>query len=184
MIIYFLLKRDMSIYGHIRPSAAHSDQFLRMESELATYVFRWQRFAVIAYMASNSPVCPLLVNGDHVCSRIWSMNDLVHIEAEVRYLGLRYQVIADMALWGKIEQIWPKVAYNGPIYVRVARYVKFWPYECLHYQFWSISTLSCRFDHIAIKMPCKCKLARNGPQWYYMSCYNEVCPFMAIFDTA
>jgi len=55
-------------------------------------------------------VWPHLVNGDHVCSRIWSMNDLVHIEAEVKNLGLRYQVMAAMAFSGKIEQIWPKVA--------------------------------------------------------------------------
>jgi len=32
------------------------------------------------------------------------MNDLVHIEAEVRNLGLRYKVMAGMALWVKIVQ--------------------------------------------------------------------------------
>jgi len=43
------------------------------------------------------------------------MNDLIHIEAEVRNFGLRYQVMAGMTLLGKIEHIWPNVAYNGPI---------------------------------------------------------------------
>jgi len=63
------------------------------------------------------------------------MNDLVRIEAEVRNLALRYQIMAGMALSGKVEQIWPRVAYNGPIHILVARYDNFWPYLCLHYQF-------------------------------------------------
>jgi len=75
--------------------------------------------------ASNGPVRPRLVKGDYVWSNIWSMNELVLIEAEVRNLGLRYQVIADMADWGKIEQIWPKAAYNGPSYILVVRYHKY-----------------------------------------------------------
>jgi len=133
--------------------------------------------------ASNGPVWPHLVNGD-VWSRIWRMIDLVYIEAEVRNLGRRYQVMANMALWGQIDQIWPKVAYNGPMHVLVGRYDKFWLLYCLHYQFWPISTLSGKFDHIAIQMPSNCKLARNGPQRYYMSCYNDVCPFMDSFDAA
>jgi len=78
------------------------------------------------------------------------MNDLVHIKAEVGDLGLRYQVMAGMALWGKIEQIWPKVAHIGSIYVLVARYDQYWPYLCLHFLFWPISTLSGMFDKIAI----------------------------------
>jgi len=64
-----------------------------------------------------------------------------------------YEVMAGMALWGKIEQICPKGAYKGAIYILVARYDKFWPYLCLHYQFWPFSILSGMFDHIAIKMP-------------------------------
>jgi len=97
------------------------------------------------------------------------MNDLVHIETEVRNLGLKYQNMAGMAFWGKIGEIRPKVAYNSPIYVLVVRYDKFWPYLCLHYQFWPFSILSGMFDHIAIKMP---------------SCSNEVCLFIATFDAA
>jgi len=59
---------------------------------------------------SNGPVWHHLVKGDDVRSRILSMNDLVHIEAEVRNLDLRYQVIAGMARWGRIKQISPKGA--------------------------------------------------------------------------
>jgi len=78
--------------------------------------------------ASNDPVWPHLVNDDHVWSRIWNMNDLVHIEAEVRNLDLRYHVMSNMVHWGKIEQIWPKVVYNAPIYVLMARYDNFCSY--------------------------------------------------------
>jgi len=111
---------------------------------------KWQTLHNTAY---NSPVWPHLVNDDNVWSRIWIMNYLLHIEAEVRNLGLRHQVMAGMALWGKIEQIWLTVAHNGPIYVLVARSDKFCPYMYLHFQFCPISTLSGRFDHIAIMMP-------------------------------
>jgi len=56
------------------------------------------------------------------------MNDLAHIEAKVRNFGLRYHVMAGNALLGRIEQIWPKVAHNGPVYVLMVRYDIFWPY--------------------------------------------------------
>jgi len=61
-----------------------------------------------------------------------NMNEIVHIETELRNLGLTYQVMADMALWDKIEQIWLKVAYNSPVYVLVSRYVKLWSYLSLY----------------------------------------------------
>jgi len=141
----------------------------------------WQTLRNTHY---NGPVWPHIVNDDHVCSRIWRLNDLVLIDAEERNLGLRNQIMACMALWGKIEQIWPKMTYNGPINVVVAIYDKLWPYLCLHYQFLPTPSLSGRFDHIAIKIPSKCKLARNGPHWYNMTCSREVCPFMAIFDAS
>jgi len=56
------------------------------------------------------------------------MNDLVHIEAEVRILGLRYQIMAGMERRGEIEHIWPKMAYNGTVNVLMARYDKFQRY--------------------------------------------------------
>jgi len=64
----------------------------------------------------------------HVWSRIWSMIDFDHIEAEVGNLGLRFLVMGGTAFWNKIKQIWPKVALNGPIYILVARYDNFRPY--------------------------------------------------------
>jgi len=60
--------------------------------------------------ASNDPVRPHLVNGDHLWSKVWSMNDLVLIEAKVRNLGLRYQVMTGKEFWGNIERIWANVA--------------------------------------------------------------------------
>jgi len=74
-----------------------------------------------------------LVNGNQVSSRIWGMKDLVHIEAELRHLGLRYQVMAGISLWGKIAQLLPKVAYNSPVYVLVSWYDNLWPYLFLYY---------------------------------------------------
>jgi len=59
--------------------------------------------------ASNGPVWPYLVNGVHLWSRIWSINDLILTVAKVGDLGT-YQIMAGKVLWGKIEQIWPKVA--------------------------------------------------------------------------
>jgi len=64
--------------------------------------------------ASRGPVWPPLESGDHIRSRIWSMNDLVNKESEVRNLGFRLQVMACMAQWSKIERIWPEIAYNCP----------------------------------------------------------------------
>jgi len=102
---------------------------------------------------SNGPVWPHFVNGDHVWSSMLSMNDLVLIEAEVRNLGLIYQIMADMARWGKIKQIWPKVAYNGAIFIIVFRYDRLGPYLSLYYLFCAILALSFRFDPIAFKVP-------------------------------
>jgi len=56
--------------------------------------------------ASNGQMCPHLVNDEHVWSTIWSMNDFVHIDAEVRDLGLGFHFMAGMELWGKIVHIW------------------------------------------------------------------------------
>jgi len=50
------------------------------------------------------------------------LNELVHFKAELRDLGLVYQVIACTALWDKIGQSSSKVAYDGPVYVTVSRY--------------------------------------------------------------
>jgi len=85
----------------------------------------WQ---ILHNTASNGSVWPHLVNVVDVWSRTWSVNVLGLIEAEVKNIGLGYQVMAGMAVWSKIEQIWPKGAQNGPLYILVARCNKFWPY--------------------------------------------------------
>jgi len=116
-MIQYVLLRGMSIYGHIWHSASHSVQFWSINSELTTYAFDAKEWQTLYNTASKSPVWPRLISGDHVCCRIWSMNDLVNIEAEERNLGLRHQVMAEIALWCKFEHTLPKVAYNGPIYI-------------------------------------------------------------------
>jgi len=131
--------------------------------------------------ASNGPVWPDLVNGDQVRSRIWGTNDLVLIEAELRNLG---QVMAGMSLWGKIAQIWPKVAYNDLLYVLMSRYDKFWPYLCLYYQFWPIWHIRSCLIIFWWKCQVIAKMAKNDLYWYYMSCCSKVCPFMTTFYIA
>jgi len=73
-------------------------------------------------MASTGPVLPVVGICGQVLSGISSLNELDHIKAELRDLGLVYQVIACTALLDKIGQIWFKVAYNGPVIVKVSRY--------------------------------------------------------------
>jgi len=89
---------------------------------MATYVLWRQLLQILHNMASNGLVWLVVGNCNKLWSRISSLNDFVYFEAEVRNLGLRYQTMAGMteALWGKIDQILRKVAYNGPIYVLVA----------------------------------------------------------------
>jgi len=86
----------MSIYGNFLHSEAHSGQFCK--PVLATYIVNANEWQTFHNTISNGPVCPHIVNGDHVWSKIGRMNDLVHIEAEVRNLGFRYQVVADVAV--------------------------------------------------------------------------------------
>jgi len=152
-------------------SVAHSVQFWKMSLNLLRMSSDAKEWPILYNTASNGPVWPHLVNGDYVTSRIWSIitikynydikynNNLNHIEAELRILGLRFQVMAGMSLWSKIEQIWPNVAYNGPTDVLLSTYDKFWPYLCLYHQFWPILAVSIRFDHIAIKVLDKCENA-------------------------
>jgi len=56
-------------------------------------------------MASTGPVLPVVGNGGGLWSTITSLNNLVHFMAELRDLGLLYQVIACTALSDKIGQI-------------------------------------------------------------------------------
>jgi len=107
---YVLLYSDISIYDHIWRTAARSGQFWRIKYELLRMSFDAKQWQTLHNTASNGPVWPHLDGGDHVWSTIWSMNHLVLIEVKVINLGLRDQVMAGMARWCKIEQIWPNVA--------------------------------------------------------------------------
>jgi hypothetical protein len=51
----------------------------------------------------------------------------------------------------KIDQIWSKAAYNGPIFVIVSRYDRLGPYLARSYLFEAILALSMMFDGIAMK---------------------------------
>jgi len=55
----------------------------------------WQ---LLRNKASTGPVGPVVGNGGQLLSRISSLNELVHFKAELRDLGLLYQVIACTAL--------------------------------------------------------------------------------------
>jgi len=100
----------MSIYGHIWRNVAHSGQFSGVECELQRTSFNGKEWKTLHNTHINEPVWPHLVNDVHVWSRIWSINDLALIEAEVGNLGLRNQVMTGMERWGNIKQIWPKVS--------------------------------------------------------------------------
>jgi len=112
--------------------------------------------------ASNSPVCHPLVNDDLVCSRVWSMNALVHIGPEEWNLGLVYQVMACTVFWDKIGQIWFKGVYNGPIFVMASKDDRLGLYLSLYYLLWAILALTVRFGRIAIKVPGK---DHSGQKW-------------------
>jgi len=102
-------------------------------------------------MSSTGPVWPVVGNGGQLWSGISSVNELVHIKAELRDLGLVYQVIAYTALWDKIWQISSKVAHNCAAFVAVSRCDRLGPYLSLHYLFPTVLALSVMFDHITIK---------------------------------
>jgi len=181
----------MSCFWEICPLMATFDAAQLIQVNFEVLSMNWLRMSfadkdlqTLCNTAPNGPVWPHLVNGDHVCSRIWSMNDLVYMETEVRNLGLRYQIMASIALWSKIEQILSKVAYNGLIYVLVMRYDKFWPYLCLHYHFRLISTL---WAGLTILLS-RCQVSLNWREMVHNDTICpvvcEVCPFVATFDAA
>jgi len=106
-------------------------------------------------MASTDPVLPVEGNGGQQGLWISRLNVLVHLKSELRDLGLVYQVMECNALWDKIGRIWPGVAYNGAVFVKVRRYDRLGPYLSLHYLFRAALSLSVRLEHSKIKVPCK-----------------------------
>jgi len=122
-------------------------------------------------MASSGPVWPVAGNGGHLWSKISSLNGLVHFKAELRDLGLVYQVIAWTALWDKIGQISFKVSYNGPVFVTVSRYDRLVPYLSLHYLFWAVLALYVMFVHCKFKVPGKLDI---GHKWSVIIQYEPL----------
>jgi len=120
-------------------------------------------------MTSSGPVWPVVVNCGQLWWRISSLIVLVHFKAELRDLGLLYQVIACTALWYKIGQISSKVAYNSQAFVTVSRYDILGPYMFLCNLLWEVLALSVRFDHIKIKETFKLE---SGQKWSIIKQYE------------
>jgi len=106
-------------------------------------------------MASTGPAWPIVGNGNQIWSWMSSLDELVHFKAELRYIGLVYQVIACAALWVKIGRISSKVAYNFPVFVTVSRYDRLGPYLSLHYLLWAVLARYVMFHHITFNEPRK-----------------------------
>jgi len=60
-------------------------------------------------MASTGPVLPVVGNGGQLLSRISRLNELVHFKAELRDLGLVYQIMNVMLS----EKDWPNLIWCG-----------------------------------------------------------------------
>jgi len=132
-------------------------------------------------MASTGPVLPVAGNGCQLLSRISSLIEVVHFKAELRDLGLVYQVILCTAVWDKFGLISSKVAYNGPIFVTVPRYDRLGLYLSLHIHFSAVMWLSDMFDHISIKAKHKREsgqkrsiMKQYQPLWRDMKNYGHI----------
>jgi len=126
---------------------------------------------ILRNKASSGPVWPVVGNGGQLWSRISSLQELVHFKAELRELGLVYQVIACTALLDKIGQIWSKVAYNGPVFVIVSWYGRCEQYLSLYYLFCEVLWYSVMFDHISIK---ETRKRESGQKWSIIIQYEPL----------
>jgi len=122
-------------------------------------------------MASTGPVLLVAGNGGQLLSGISSLTDLVHFKAELRNLGLVYQVIAFTAVWDEFGQISSKVACQVRVFVTVSRYDRLGPYLSLHNHFWEVLWFSVMFDHISIKEPQK---GESGQKWSIIKQYERL----------
>jgi len=129
-------------------------------------------------VASTGPVRLVVDNASQLWSGISSLNELVHFKAELRDIGLVYQVIPCTTLWDKIAQISSKVAYNAPVFVTVPRYNRLGQYLYLFYHFWAVLSLSVMFDLIMIKVPGK---RESGQQWSIIIQYEPLQRDMTIY---
>jgi len=159
---YVPLKRSMSIYDHIRRSAAHTGQFWRIESELlrtTSDANGGRQYIIRSLMVQYDFI---YANADHVWSRICSMNDLVDIKAEVRNVGFRYQVMSDMACEARLYKfslkwhrkihhifLWWDMINSGHISAYITSFDQFWLFR------WGLIVLRWRCQVSA-------NVARNG----------------------
>jgi len=159
----------MSCYSDVWPILATFDTEYPFLINFRQVRLKWLRmpydaskWQILHNVASNRSVWSLVGNDCHHWSRISSLNELVHFQAELGNRGLVYQVIACTALWDKIGQIWSDVAYNGPVFLIVSRYDRLGPRLSLYYFFCAILALSIRFDDITIKVQAK---RDSGQKW-------------------
>jgi len=118
---------------------------------------------ILRYKAFTGPVWPAVGNGGQLWSRISSLIELVKFMAELRDLGLVYQVIACTALWDEFGQISSKVAYNGWVFVTVSRYDRLGPHlPCITFFGNFRGFLSC-LNILRSKRHVSVKVARNIP---------------------
>jgi len=126
-------------------------------------------------MASTGPVFPVVGNGGQQLSRISSLNELVYFKAELRDLGLAYQVMECKAPLDRIGRIWSNVAYNGPVFVIVSRYDRLGPHLSLYYLLWAVWHFLSGF----IILRSNCLVARKWPE---MDNNHTKCPDLARCD--
>jgi len=164
------LSYKMSCHSEVWPTVATFDaakpilinfrqvrlKCLRMDYDATS----WQ---ILHKIASTGPVWPVVGNGGQLCSRISSLNELVHFTTELRDLGLVYQVMECNALWDKIGGIWSGDAYNCHIFVTESIYDRLVLCSSLYYHFWAILALYVMSGYNKIKVPGNAKVARNGP---------------------
>jgi len=152
----------MSNYGRIWHSIANSDHFSTSATEKATYDL-CRQWHILHNMSSTGAVWPAVGNGGQLWSRISSLIESVQFMAELRDIGLVYQVIACTALWDEIGQISSKVAYNGWVFVTVSRYDRLGPYlPCITFFEKFRDFLSC-LNIFRSRRHVSVKVARNIP---------------------
>jgi len=159
---------SVSRYVHLCPH-------MKLRSSLWSILKNWVRIDYESLSTTKSgihciiwpPISPHLVYGDRVRSRIWSMNHLVHIEAEVRNLDLRYHIMADfISLLSRcqVSVNWPQNDHDDTIYPVVVRYVHLCPRLTQRRSFWSIWKNWVWFDYVCLSTPKSCRLSIIRPR--------------------
>jgi len=141
----------MSCHSEVWPTVATFDaaypiliNFRQVQLKCLRLDYDATSWHLLHNMASTGPVWPVLGNGGQLWTRISSLIDVVHFKAELRDLGIVYQVIACTAVRDNFGEISSKVAYNGALFVTVSRYDRLGPYLSLHNLFWGFVI----FNHV------------------------------------